>query len=104
MSTLQASAQNQLRQFVEQIERLSEEHKQLAADISEKYAEAKSNGFDVKALRTIVRMRKKSESERMEEDAVLETYLSALGMLGDLAETPLGQSALARQFPEEVRV
>ena len=61
MSTLQASAQNQLRQFVEQIERLEEEKKQLASDIRDKYTEAKSVGFDVKALRQIVRLRKKSE-------------------------------------------
>lgn len=83
MSTLQASAQKQLRQLVEQIERLEEEKKALAGDIRDKYAEAKALGFDVKALRTIVRMRKKSKTERQEEESILEVYLHALGMLDD---------------------
>lgn len=94
MTTLQKSAQAQLRQFVEQIERLSEEQKQLAADIRDKYSEAKALGFDVKALKTIVRMRKKSASEREEEDALLQVYLGALGML------PLEQAGLPRQFED----
>jgi uncharacterized protein (UPF0335 family) len=81
MTTLQAAAQNQLRQLVEQIERLEEEKKALAADIRDKYLEAKGVGFDVKALRQIVRMRKKSQQEREEEETILEVYLLALGML-----------------------
>jgi len=84
MTTLQASAQNQLRQLVEQIERLEEEKKALAADIRDKYLEAKAVGFDVKVLRQVVRLRKKSQEERQEEETVLEVYLHALGMLGDL--------------------
>jgi uncharacterized protein (UPF0335 family) len=83
MSTLQASAQNQLRQFVEQIERLEEEKKQLASDIRDKYTEAKAVGFDVKALRQIVRLRKKSNEERQEEESILEVYMHALGMLDE---------------------
>jgi uncharacterized protein (UPF0335 family) len=83
MTTLQASAQNQLRQFIEQIERLEEEKKALAADIRDKYLEAKGVGFDVKALREIVRMRKKSQTEREEEESILEVYMHALGMLND---------------------
>lgn len=83
MTTLQASAQNQLRQLVEQIERLEEEKKALAADIRDKYLEAKAVGFDVKALRQIVRLRKKSTSERQEEESILEVYMHALGMLDD---------------------
>jgi uncharacterized protein (UPF0335 family) len=85
MSTLQASAQNQLRQLVEQIERLEEEKKALAADIRDKYLEAKAVGFDVKVLRTIVRLRKKSTTERQEEETILEVYMHALGMLSDAA-------------------
>ncbi|MGQ0455973.1 MAG: DUF2312 domain-containing protein [Hyphomicrobium sp.] len=85
MSTLQASAQKQLRQFVEQIERLEEEKKQLASDIRDKYLEAKAVGFDVKALRQIVRLRKKSQDERIEEETILEVYMHALGMLDDAA-------------------
>mgnify|MGYP001118546487 FL=1 len=103
MSTLQASAQKQLRQFVEQIERLEEEKNQTARDIRDKYTQAKAIGFHVKALREIVRMRRKSSSEREEHDAILETYMHALGMLGELAETPLGQHALETQFPDEAR-
>lgn len=83
--TLQASAQNQLRQLVEQIERLEEEKKATAGDIRDKYAEAKAVGFDPKILRKIVSMRKKSQTERQEEDAVLATYLHALGMLSQSA-------------------
>ncbi len=83
MSTLQASAQKQLRQFVEQIERLEEDKKQVASDIRDKYLEAKGVGFDVKALRQIVRLRKKSDTERQEEETVLEVYMHALGMLDD---------------------
>lgn len=87
MTTLQAAAQNQLRQFVEQIERLEEEKKALAADIRDKYLEAKGVGFDVKALRKIVSMRKKSQQEREEEEGILEVYLHALGMLSETSPT-----------------
>jgi uncharacterized protein (UPF0335 family) len=84
MTTLQASAQKQLRQLVEQIERLEEEKKALAGDIRDKFAEAKAVGFDVKALRQVVRLRKKSAAERQEETSVLEVYLHALGMLDEM--------------------
>ena len=84
MTTLQVSAQKQLRQLVEQIERLEEEKKALAGDIRDKFLEAKGLGFDVKVLRQVVRLRKKSATERQEEDAVLEVYLHALGMLEQL--------------------
>ena len=83
MSTLQASAQNHLRQFVEQIERLEEEKKALAEDIRDKFAEAKAVGFDIKALRQIIRLRKKSKTDRDEEQSILEVYMHALGMLED---------------------
>jgi uncharacterized protein (UPF0335 family) len=86
--SLQASAQNQLRQLVEQIERLEEEKKSLAADIRDKYLEAKAVGFDVKAIRQIVRMRKKSHAERQEEESILDVYLHALGMLDAPGEAP----------------
>jgi len=83
MTTLQQSAQAHLRQVVEQIERLEEEKKALAGDIRDKYAEAKAVGFDVKVLRQVIRLRKKSQTDRQEEEAVLTTYLHALGMLDD---------------------
>jgi uncharacterized protein (UPF0335 family) len=83
MTTLQASSQNQLRQYIEQIERLEEEKKALAADIRDKFLEAKSEGFDPKIMKKVISLRKKPKAERTEEEALLETYLHALGMLAD---------------------
>lgn len=83
MTALQASAQRQLRQLVESIERLEEEKKALAGDIREKYLEAKGLGFDVKTMRKVVRLRKKTRAERDEEESLLEVYMHALGMLGE---------------------
>lgn len=80
MTVLQTPAQNQLRQIVESIERLEEEKKALSADIRDKYLEAKGMGFDEKILREVVRLRKKSQTERQEHDSVLDVYLHALGM------------------------
>ena len=73
-------AQGQLRALVERIERLEEEKKSIAGDIKEVYAEAKGNGFDTKVLRKIVSIRKQDHNERMEQEALLELYLTALGM------------------------
>ncbi len=75
-------AKDHLKAFVERVERLEEEKKTIADDIRDVYAEAKANGFDVKALRTVVRLRKQDVNERKEQEAILETYLHALGMLG----------------------
>jgi uncharacterized protein (UPF0335 family) len=74
-------AKDQLKAIIERIERLEEEKKTISDDIRDVYAEAKGNGFDVKALRTIVRMRKQDENERAEQETILETYMQALGML-----------------------
>ena len=74
-------AKDHLKAFVERIERLEEEKKALSDDIRDVYAEAKANGFDVKALRSVVRLRKQDADERKEQEAILETYLQALGML-----------------------
>lgn len=74
-------AKDHLKAFVERIERLEEEKKSLSDDIRDVYAEAKANGFDVKALRAVVRLRKQDVDERKEQEAILETYLQALGML-----------------------
>jgi uncharacterized protein (UPF0335 family) len=101
-------AKEQLRSLIERIERLDEEKAALANDIKEVFAEAKSNGFDTKAMRKIIRMRKKDATEREEEEAILELYMSALGMLAD---TPLGEAAIktakasakkSRSAPEEL--
>lgn len=86
-------AKDHLKAFVERVERLEEEKKTIADDIRDVYAEAKGNGFDVKALREIVRLRKQDKDERAEHEAILETYMQALGML---AGTPLGDAALER--------
>jgi len=74
-------AKDQLKAIIERIERLEEEKKTISDDIKDVYAEAKGNGFDVKALRTIVRLRKQDENERAEQETILETYMQALGML-----------------------
>ena len=74
-------AKDQLKAIVERVERLEEEKKAIADDIRDVYAEAKGNGFDVKALRSIVSLRKQDTDERREQQAVLETYMHALGML-----------------------
>jgi uncharacterized protein (UPF0335 family) len=74
-------AKDQLKAFVERIERLQEEKKAIGDDIAEIYAEAKANGFDKKALREVVRLRAQDVNERKEHEAILETYLHALGML-----------------------
>ncbi|WP_407146269.1 DUF2312 domain-containing protein [Bradyrhizobium sp. ORS 86] len=74
-------AKDQLKSIIDRIERLEEDKKQISDDISEVYSEAKGNGFDVKALRTIVRMRKQDPNERQEAETILETYMQALGML-----------------------
>ncbi len=74
-------AADQLRSIIERIERLEEEKKEVAEQIKEVYAEAKANGFDARTLRRIVGLRKKPTEEREEEEALLDLYLSALGML-----------------------
>ena len=80
---LQTSAKDQLRTIVARIERLEEEKAALSADLKEVYAEAKGNGFDVKALRAVIRIRKQDENKRREAEAVLTTYLHALGMTAE---------------------
>jgi uncharacterized protein (UPF0335 family) len=83
-SNLHSSAKDHLRAFIERIERLEEEKAALAEDIREVYAEAKSSGFDTKALRSIIRIRKQDDHERMEQEALLATYMHALGMISTL--------------------
>ncbi len=76
----QTVAAGQLRALIERIERLEEEKKTIADDIKDVYAEAKGNGFDTKAIRTIIRQRKKDQAEREEEETILDLYKAALGM------------------------
>lgn len=75
-----AIAVGQLRAFIERIERLEEEKKTVGDDIKEIYAELKGSGFDSKIVRTIIRLRKKEDHERQEEEAMLQLYMDALGM------------------------
>ena len=73
-------AAEQLRLFIERIERLEEEKKGIADDIKDVYAEAKANGYDTKTMRAIVRLRKMEKHARDEAEALLETYKTALGL------------------------
>ncbi|MBR0868915.1 DUF2312 domain-containing protein [Bradyrhizobium tropiciagri] len=74
-------SKEQLKTIIERIERLEEEKKTISDDIRDVYTESKGNGFDVKALRTIIRLRKQDANEREQQEAVLDTYMHALGML-----------------------
>jgi uncharacterized protein (UPF0335 family) len=74
-------AKDQLKSIIERIERLEEEKKAISDDIRDVYAESKGNGYDVKVLRMIVRMRKQDANERQEQETILETYMQALGMI-----------------------
>lgn len=76
----------QLRTIVQRIEKLNEEKDAITADIRDVYAEAKGNGFDVKALREIVRLRKQDAADREEHELILDTYRRALGMIPELEE------------------
>lgn len=71
----------QLRQYIERIERLEEEKRDIADNIRDAFAEAKSNGFDVKIMRQVLKLRKIEPAKREEEESVLDTYLHALGMI-----------------------
>lgn len=79
-----------LRSFIKRIERLEEEKKGIADDIRDVFAEAKGTGFDVKIMRQVIRLRKLDSQTRQEQEALIETYMSALGVW---ATTPLGQAA-----------
>ncbi len=78
--TSQTVAAGQLRAFIERVERLEEEKKTIADDIKEVYAEMKGTGFDTKAVRAIIRLRKQDQAERQEAEAILDLYMAALGM------------------------
>lgn len=95
MTSIGHNSKEQLKSIVERIERLEEQKAEVSTDIKEVYSEAKSNGFDTKALRRIIAIRKKDPHQRQEEDAILDTYMHALGMLVD---TPLGQAAIERDL------
>lgn len=80
MSDVGGITAEQLKAYVERIERLEEEKAAIAADVREVYAEAKANGFDVKIMRQVVRLRKLDSQDRSEQEALLDLYKRALGM------------------------
>lgn len=82
---------NQIKSIVQCIEKLEDEKSQISEEIKDVYKEAKGNGFDPKIIKKIVTLRKMDQAKRLEEQALLATYMEALGMLAD---TPLGQAAL----------
>lgn len=81
MSDIGGVAGDQLRTIVERVERLEEEKQAIADDIKEVYGEAKANGFDTKILRKVVSLRKVEAAERQEQEAILDLYMAALGMI-----------------------
>ena len=80
MTEVGGIAGDQLRAYIERIERLEEEKAALAADVREVFAEAKGNGFDVKIMRQVLRLRKMDGDDRAEEEALLDVYKRAIGM------------------------
>lgn len=90
MTGLQKTAQDDLRRAIERIEKMEDERKEIAEDIKAEFGSLRSKGFDVAIVRKVLRLRKKSQSERDEQEAILTTYLGALGMLSN---TPLGDWA-----------
>lgn len=80
MESMDNSAAEQLRSFIERIERLEEEKSNIASDIKDVFSEAKGTGFDTKAMRAVIRLRKKEAHEREEEEQLLELYRQAVGV------------------------
>ena len=81
LDTLNTSAQGKLKSLIERIERLEEDKAAVSADLKEVYAEAKGEGFDVKIVRKVVRLRKQDTAKRQEEEALIDLYISAIGGL-----------------------
>ena len=92
-SSVNADTAKRLLSIIERIERLEEERKALSEDVKDIYKEAKSAGFDAPTIRLIIKHRAEDADKRAEREALLETYMAALGQLAD---TPLGQAARER--------
>ncbi|MDQ0316806.1 DUF2312 domain-containing protein [Amorphus orientalis] len=88
-------AADQLRAFVERIEKLEEEKQTIADDIKDVYAEAKANGYDTKIMRQVVRLRKQDSAERQEQEALLDLYMHALGMARPAIEDDQAETSSA---------
>lgn len=91
-------AVDQLRSIIERVEKLEEEKTAIGSDIKDVFAEAKGNGFDVKAIRSIIRLRKMDANERDEQETILDTYMRALGMLPELDDEEPKAKAKSREF------
>ena len=87
MSDIGGVTAEQLKAYIERIERLEEEKAELAAHVREVFAEAKANGFDTKVMRQVLKLRKMDANDRAEQESLLELYLSALGMAPELASS-----------------
>ena len=87
------AAQRQLRQYIEQLEQLETEKAAIGDDLKEKFAEMKGAGYDIPTVKRLLKLRKMDPDKRSEQDALMDTYLHALGMLAD---TPLGKYAMER--------
>lgn len=83
MSDVHSATRDQLRSFIERIERLEEEKKTISDDVKDVYSEAKGTGFEPKVLKKVIAIRKLDNDERMEQEAIMQTYLIALGMADD---------------------
>jgi uncharacterized protein (UPF0335 family) len=81
LDTFNTTAQGKLKSLIERIERLEEDKAAVANDLKEVYAEAKGEGFDVKIVRKVVRLRKQDAAKRQEEEALIDLYISAIGGL-----------------------
>lgn len=95
------NSKEQLRSIVDRIDRLMDDRQQLAEDINDIYREAKSQGYDVPALRAVVKARREDAEKRRAFEALVETYMASLGMLAD---TPLGAAAAARDLPPAAKL
>ena len=91
-NSVHAIAKDELKSFIDRLERLNEEKQTILDDFKDVMGEARNRGYDVRALRTIIKMRKQDADERAEQEAVLSVYMEALGLLSDL---PLGKAAIA---------
>lgn len=81
MNAIGDNSKEQIRSIVERVEKLNEDKDAISSDIKDIFSEAKGNGYDVKALRTIIRLRKMDANDREEAETILETYMHALGMI-----------------------
>ncbi|MGE0753915.1 MAG: DUF2312 domain-containing protein [Alphaproteobacteria bacterium] len=95
-------AVDQLKSIIGRVEKLEEEKTAIAADIRDVFAEAKGNGFDVKAIRSIIKLRKMDAADRDEQEAVLDVYRRALGMLPELDDDYEPQSVREREDEMEM--